>query len=370
MSYESVTYFEPVVPRARNNDLNIPDALFLITDKLLIFDHFRKTLQIVVNVHIENDLGAQFARAAEQIAQVRKMLEAPRAHALNETPARPEQIAPPSVNMSHAQYLEMTARMQEYIKAGDIFQVVPSQRFETDYQGSPLTLYRVLRHVNPSPYMFCVELEGMAIVGVSPEVHVRCIDRKVEIRPIAGTRKRGATHEEDLALEKELLADPKERAEHVMLIDLARNDVGRVCDFHSVQVTDFMVVERYSHVMHIVSHVVGRLHQDKSAYDVMRATFPAGTVSGSPKIRAMQIIAEEEPTCRGIYAGAVGYFGFDGNLDSCIALRTVLLKGGKAYVQAGGGLVADSTPQGEYEESCNKARAALTSVVMASQMEG
>ncbi|MDK3156796.1 anthranilate synthase component I [Kamptonema cortianum] len=370
IGYESVVYFEPTVPRAKKDDLGIPDALFLLTDKLLIFDHLRKTLQIVVNVHTDDGgtLDGQYARALEQIARVRKLLEAPRAHELKETPARPEQIAPPGVNMTHAQYLAMTAQMQEYIKAGDIFQVVPSQRFELDFPASPLDLYRVLRHVNPSPYMFCLELRGMAIVGASPEVHVRCQNRKVEIRPIAGTRKRGVTPEEDAALEQELLADPKERAEHVMLIDLARNDVGRVCDFHSVKVTDFMVIERYSHVMHIVSHVEGRLHEGKTAYDVMRATFPAGTVSGSPKIRAMQIIAELEPTCRGIYSGAVGYFGFDGNLDSCIALRTVLLKDGKAYVQAGGGLVADSTPQGEYEESCNKARAALTAIAMARQI--
>jgi len=322
-----------------------------------------------VNVHVNGDLEVKYALAIEQIAQIRKLLEAPRSHALNEIPKKPEVTLPPA-NMSHQDYLDMTIEMKEYIKAGDIFQVVPSQRFESDYKASPLSLYRILRHVNPSPYMFCVELGSMAIVGASPEVHVRCNNRKVEIRPIAGTRKRGETPEEDVALEKELLADPKERAEHVMLIDLARNDVGRVCDFHSVKVTDFMVVERYSHVMHIVSHVVGQLHQEKTAYDVMRATFPAGTVSGSPKIRAMQIIAEQEPTCRGVYAGAVGYFGFDGNLDSCIALRTVLIKDGKAYVQAGGGLVVDSTPQGEYDESCNKARAAITALAMAKNMEG
>jgi len=369
IGYEAVTYFEPTVRRAKKDDLQIPDALFLITDKLLIFDHLRKTLQIVVNVHVNGDLEVKYALAIEQIAQIRKLLEAPRAHALNEIPEKPEVTLPPA-NMSHQDYLDMTIEMKEYIKAGDIFQVVPSQRFESDYKASPLSLYRILRHVNPSPYMFCVELGSMAIVGASPEVHVRCNNRKVEIRPIAGTRKRGETPEEDVALEKELLADPKERAEHVMLIDLARNDVGRVCDFHSVKVTDFMVVERYSHVMHIVSHVVGQLHQEKTAYDVMRATFPAGTVSGSPKIRAMQIIAEQEPTCRGVYAGAVGYFGFDGNLDSCIALRTVLIKDGKAYVQAGGGLVVDSTPQGEYDESCNKARAAITALAMAKNMEG
>jgi anthranilate synthase component 1 len=257
--------------------------------------------------------------------------------------------------------------MQEYIRAGDIFQVVPSQRFEVPFTGPPIDLYRALRLINPSPYMFILKLDGMALVGSSPELHVRCEEGRVQIRPIAGTRPRGQTPEEDDRLTAELLADPKERAEHVMLVDLARNDVGRVCKFNSVRLTDFMITERYSHVMHIVSNVEGALNPGYSAYDVMRATFPAGTVSGSPKIRAMQIIADQEPTCRGTYAGAVGYFGFSGNLDSCIAIRTVLIKDGKAYLQAGGGLVADSTPLGEYEESLNKAKAGLKALAMAKQ---
>jgi anthranilate synthase component 1 len=243
---------------------------------------------------------------------------------------------------------------------------VPSQRFETPFAGDPLDLYRSLRFVNPSPYMFCVRVnENFALVGSSPEVHVRVTDGLVEIRPIAGTRRRGETESEDLALEQDLLADPKERAEHLMLVDLARNDVGRIAKFGSVEVTDFMTIERYSHVMHIVSHVSGQLAGERSPFDVMRATFPAGTVSGSPKVRAMQIINELEQSKRCVYAGAVGYFGFDGNLDSCIALRTVVLKDGVAYVQAGGGVVADSTPEGEYQESVNKAMAASRAIARA-----
>jgi anthranilate synthase component 1 len=267
--------------------------------------------------------------------------------------------------MTRDQYVKMTEAMQEYIRAGDIFQVVPSQRFEVPFDAPAIDLYRALRLINPSPYMFILKLGAMALVGSSPELHVRCEEGKVQIRPIAGTRPRGQTPEEDDRLTAELLADPKERAEHVMLVDLARNDVGRVCNFNTVRLTDFMITERYSHVMHIVSNVEGELAPGHSAYDVMRATFPAGTVSGSPKIRAMQIIADMEPTCRGTYAGAVGYFGFSGNLDSCIAIRTILLKDGKAYLQAGGGLVADSTPLGEYEESLNKAKAGLKAIAMA-----
>src|SRR6185503_8909737 len=229
--------------------------------------------------------------------------------------------------------------------AGDIIQVVGSQRFSTPVKAAPLDIYRAARSVNPSPYMFLLELDGFSLVGASPEIHVRCEDGEVEIRPIAGTRRRGKTAAEDAALEKELLADPKERAEHVMLVDHARNDIGRVCDFGSVQVRDLMIIERYSHVMHIVSSVEGKLSAGKTPYDLMRATFPAGTVSGAPKIRAMQIISELEGTTRGPYAGCVGYFSFNGNLDTCITIRTALLKDGKAYVQAGGGWVNDSEPE-------------------------
>ena len=259
--------------------------------------------------------------------------------------------------------MEMVRKGLEYIAAGDVFQFVPSQRFETDYHGSALTLYRALRFVNPSPYMFCLKFaDRFALVGSSPEVHVRAMNGRVEIRPIAGTARRGRTEEEDEANAAALLANPKERAEHLMLVDLARNDVGRIAEFGSVRVTDFMTIEKYSHVMHIVSNVVGDLHPAKTAFDVMRATFPAGTVSGSPKVRAMQIINDFEKHKRGVYAGAVGYFGFDGNHDSCIALRTVVLKDGKAYVQAGAGVVADSTPEGEHQECINKAMGMMAAI--------
>src|SRR5208337_895844 len=267
-------------------------------------------------------------------------------------------------------FLDNVVRAKKYITAGDIIQVVGSQRFSSRVHAAPLDIYRAARSINPSPYMFLLELEGFSLVGASPEIHVRCEEGKVEIRPIAGTRRRGATMEEDLALEKELLADPKERAEHVMLVDLARNDLGRVCDFGSVQLKDLMIVERYSHVMHIVSQVEGHLAADKTLYDLMRATFPAGTLSGAPKIRAMQIISELEQTSRGPYGGCVGYFSFSGNLDCCITIRTALLKNGLAYVQAGGGWVNDSTPEAEYQETVNKAKAMFKAIALARTFGG
>jgi anthranilate synthase component 1 len=267
--------------------------------------------------------------------------------------------------MAKEKYLANVQASKKYITAGDIFQVVGSQRFSAPVKVAPLDVYRAVRSINPSPYMFLLELEGFALAGASPEMHVRCENRRVEIRPIAGTRARGKTEAEDVANEKDLLADPKERAEHVMLVDLARNDLGRVCDYGSVQVKDLMIIERYSHVMHIVSQVEGDLSGERTPYDLMRATFPAGTLSGAPKIRAMQIISELEGTTRGPYGGCVGYFSFNGNLDCCITIRTALLKDGKAYVQAGGGWVNDSTPEGEYQETVNKSKAMIKAVALA-----
>ncbi|MGB9603735.1 MAG: anthranilate synthase component I family protein, partial [Limisphaerales bacterium] len=258
-------------------------------------------------------------------------------------------------------------KAKKYITAGDIIQVVGSQRFKAPIKSNVIDIYRAARSINPSPYMFLLELEGFALVGASPETHVRCEEGLVEIRPIAGTRPRGKTVEEDIALEKELLADPKERAEHIMLVDLARNDIGRVCEYGTVKVRDLMVIERYSHVMHIVSHVQGKLLPSKTTYDLMRATFPAGTLTGAPKIRAMQIISELEQTSRGPYGGCVGYFSFSGNLDCCITIRTALIKDGYVYVQAGGGWVADSNPEAEYMETVNKSKAMLKAVAMAEQ---
>jgi anthranilate synthase component 1 len=256
----------------------------------------------------------------------------------------------------------MVLRGKEYIAAGDIFQVMLSQRFSTPFTCEPFDIYRALRAVNPSPYMFYLDAGDFQIAGSSPEILVRCADGEIIVRPIAGTRPRGATPIEDKAFEEDLLADEKERAEHVMLVDLGRNDVGRVADYASVRVTDFMIIERYSHVMHIVSNVVGRMRADKDAFDALAATFPAGTVSGAPKIRAMEIIDELEPTRRCAYAGSVIYFGFNGAMDSCITLRTAVIKDGMVHVQAGGGVVADSTPAGEYQESVNKAKALIRAI--------
>ncbi len=363
LSYDAVRWFEPSIPESPKDELGVPDLYFVIVGTVLIFDHRRRRLKIVANAFIgESGPDAAYDEAAREIEGILSRL------------GRPVVFEPIFTDSEHArgeahsnttreQYHAMVETAQEYIKAGDIFQMVPAQRFETEFTGDALDLYRALRFVNPSPYMFCLRCPGdYALVGSSPEVHVRLTDGLVEIRPIAGTRKRGETEEEDAANAKDLLADPKERAEHLMLVDLARNDVGRIAEYGSVAVTDFMTVERYSHVMHIVSHVSGQLAGGRTAFDVMRATFPAGTVSGSPKVRAMQIINELEQSKRCTYAGAVGYFGFDGNHDSCIALRTVLLKDDKAYVQAGGGVVADSTPEGEYQETVNKAMAALKAI--------
>jgi anthranilate synthase component I len=366
LAYEFIHDIEPVVPHPVRDDLGTPVLYFLVTDELLVFDRVNQTLSVLVNATCPDPNAAEeaYEDAVSEIERLVALLEQPADHPLVSVPVDPPN-PPFTSNVEKPQFLQNVARAKEYITAGDIIQVVGSQRFSTPLRASPLDVYRAARTVNPSPYMFLLELEGMALVGASPEIHVRCEDRLVEIRPIAGTRPRGRTPEEDAAQEQELLADPKERAEHVMLVDLARNDIGRVCDFGSVQVRDLMVIERYSHVMHIVSQVEGRLAADRTAYDVMRATFPAGTLSGAPKIRAMQIIAELEQTARGPYGGCVGYFSFNGNLDCCITIRTALIKNGTAHVQAGGGWVNDSDPESEFQETVNKARAMLKAVAMA-----
>ena len=361
LGYDCVRWFEQTIPAPPKDELGIPDMFFLVTDSVIIFDHRRRRMKIVSNAFIEDGESA-YGSAVARIQSILDALRRPLAFDAIFTETAPSP-SPSSSNTTREEYHGMVRKAHEYIRAGDIFQIVPSQRFETDFSGDALDLYRALRFVNPSPYMFCLRCPGgYSLVGSSPEVHVRLTGRHVEIRPIAGTRTRGDSPEADAANASDLLADPKERAEHLMLVDLARNDVGRIAEFGTVQVTDFMTIERYSHVMHIVSHVSGQLAGGRSAYDVMRATFPAGTVSGSPKVRAMQIINELEKSKRCSYAGAVGYFGFDGNLDSCIALRTVLLKDGRAYVQSGGGVVADSTPEGEYQETVNKAMAGMRAI--------
>jgi anthranilate synthase component 1 len=371
IGHEFIHDVEPVVPRPPANELNTPTMYFIIADELLVFDRVAQTLTIIVNAIVEPGVPPHeaHANAVEEIERLVALLEQPIEEAAVSLPAEMPDVNFES-NMPKDQFLANVAKAKEYIQAGDIIQVVGSQRFSTDIKASPLEIYRAARTINPSPYMFLLELEDYALVGASPEIHVRSEDGKVEIRPIAGTRKRGANEAEDQALEKDLLADPKERAEHVMLVDLARNDIGRVCEYGSVQVKDLMIIERYSHVMHIVSEVEGKLSKDHTPYDLMRATFPAGTLSGAPKIRAMQIISEMEQTARGPYGGCVGYFSFTGNLDCCITIRTALIKDGKAYVQAGGGWVADSDPEAEYQETVNKATAMFKAVALAESFGG
>ncbi len=370
LGYDVVRFFEPSIGAPPQDDLDLPESLFFIAETLIIFDHRTRRLRIVANAIIDGDADSAYHAAVTKIMAVVGKL------------AQPAQLPPIFAgralgegdgysfdgNTSPEEYRRMVSEGQEFIRAGDVFQFVPSQRFVTDYDGDSLTLYRTLRYVNPSPYMFCLKFPGFSLVGSSPEVHVRSIDGRIDIRPIAGTRRRGKDDTEDDANAADLLADPKERAEHLMLVDLARNDVGRAAEFGTVKVSDFMTIEKYSRVMHIVSNVHGTLRAGRTAYDVMRATFPAGTVSGSPKVRAMQIINQFEKSKRGVYAGAVGYFGFDGNSDSCIALRTVVLKDGCAYVQAGAGVVADSIPESEDQECRNKAMAMMDAIALAKQI--
>ena len=366
IGYEFIHDVEPVVPRAAKDELGTPVMYFLIADQLLIFDRVAQTIIVLVNAILEDSSSPEeaYENAVAEIERIVSLLEQPSEHRPATVPSDVPEL-PFSSNVPKEKFLTNVQASKKFINSGDIIQVVGSQRFSVETKASAMDVYRAVRSVNPSPYMFLLELNGFSLVGASPEIHVRSEDHQVEIRPIAGTRRRGKTADEDIALEKELLADPKERAEHVMLVDLARNDIGRVCDFGSVQVRDLMIIERYSHVMHIVSSVEGKLAADKTNYDLMRATFPAGTVSGAPKIRAMQIISDLEGTTRGPYAGCVGYFSFNGNLDTCITIRTALLKDGKAYVQAGGGWVNDSEPEAEFQETVNKSKAMLKAVALA-----
>mgnify|MGYP003433257615 FL=1 len=366
-SYDMVRTFEEL-PALRKDSLGLPDFAFLLTDTLLIFDNVSQKIKVVANAYLEStkerDIRDAYrhatARIEKMIARLKRPVRQPRQR------RRRKPITFTS-NMNKADFEKMVTRTKEYIRSGDIVQAVLSQRWETQIHTTPFQLYRALRVINPSPYMYYLRVAGVELVGSSPETLVRCEDGQISLRPIAGTRRRGQTPEEDRDLARQLLADEKERAEHVMLVDLGRNDVGRVAARGSVKVESLMQVERYSHVMHIVSQVTGQLEKGKSVYDVMRACFPAGTVSGAPKIRAMEIIEELEPTRRGPYAGAVGYFGFSGNMDMCINIRTVVIKGRQAYIQAGAGIVADSIPEHEYEETCNKARAMMKAIELAEQ---
>jgi anthranilate synthase component I len=371
LAYDIVRYFERL-PDAPHDDLGTPDLYLMFTDTVLVFDNVRQSLKIIANVPMEEFGSAReaYRSALNKIDEVASRLEGPvpRPSLGEAAPVNGGELRITS-NQTREGYMATVLRAKEYIAAGDIIQVVPSQRFEAPLPAHPFNIYRSLRTINPSPYMFYLRLGDHTLVGASPEVMVRLEGREITLRPIAGTRPRGETEEEDRAMERELLADPKERAEHVMLVDLGRNDVGRVAKIGSVEVTELMVVERYSHVMHIVSNVRGELNDGLDAFDAFRATFPQGTVSGAPKIRAMEIIDELEPVRRGVYAGAVGYFSYTGNMDTAIALRTLTIKNNRVYIQAGGGVVADSDPAAEFEESVNKARAMVRALSAAREFE-
>jgi len=359
LGYETVRFIEPSVPLAPPTD--IPDTIFLQTDTLVAFDHATNRL-----VLIARGPDAR-ARLDEIVGRLNGELDLSRLRVKKGTNGKQSDLRS---NMTREQFVQAVLKAKEHIAAGDIFQAVLSQRLSCETDADPLAIYRSLRRLNPSPYMYFFDFSGLVsvgpepllIIGASPEMHVRLEGRKAAMRPIAGTRRRGASTEEDQALEAELLADPKERAEHTMLVDLARNDLGRVCNYGSLRVTQQMAVEHYSHVMHIVSQVEGELRPELDAFDLMQATFPAGTVSGAPKVRAMQIINDLEIQPRGPYAGAVGYFSYDGSMDTCITIRTLVIQGRKVSVQAGAGIVADSDPESEYQETLNKARALIVAV--------
>jgi len=355
LGYEMVRFMEEL-PK-NNASREMPDSSFMIPRIVLVHDSFKQTVTVVCWVAAQpgKESEQQYEEAGEKIDTVVALLRAPVSPSFHESSihgCKDEHVF--QSNMEEDVFFEMVEKAREYIKAGDIIQVVLSQRFHTKTTIDPLVLYRALRHINPSPYLFFLQMGDLVQIGSSPEILVRKEEKVIELRPIAGTRKRGKTVEEDLALENELLEDPKETAEHLMLVDLGRNDVGRIAKDGTVEVTDLLVVERYSHVMHIVSGLKGIIAEDKDQFDVMKACFPAGTVSGAPKIRAMEIIDELEPDGRGPYAGAVGYFGFSGNMDFCITIRTFIMQNDDLWVQAGAGIVYDSEPEKEYEETINK----------------
>ncbi len=364
--YDVVRYTERL-PNVPEDDRHLPDLSFAFYDRMVVFDHINKTVIVVAHARTDRgDLRAAYETACRRVDELCEQLQTgPSEIALADIDVTGEPNVPFRSNMTQAEFESAVRRCKQYIRAGDIFQVVISQRLELETRARALDIYRALRVVNPSPFMFLLKTPAVQLVGSSPEIMVRVEDRIATIRPLAGTRRRGATEEEDRRLAEELLADPKERAEHVMLVDLARNDIGRVAKFGTVRLSDVMVVERYSHVMHITSNVCGELKDDLTALDALRAGLPAGTVSGAPKVRAMEIIDEIEPHKRGPYAGAVGHLDFLGNMDTCIALRTIVLAGGKAYVQAGAGIVADSVPEREYQETLNKAKGMLKAIEVA-----
>jgi len=365
LSYETVTRFEKL-PSPDSDPLGLPEATFMFVDTVLIFDHVTHKIKVLSHAHLDGDIKAAYQKAVDRIDDLVSRLNQPLKLSRHMNAAPPLTAEPePSSNFTRPEYEASVARIKEYITAGEAIQVVPSQRFAQPTRAVPFEIYRALRTINPSPYMFFLDFSHFYLIGASPEILVRVEDGVVTTRPLAGTRPRGKTPAEDARLEQELRRDEKERAEHIMLVDLGRNDIGRVSEPGTVEVSELMEVERYSHVMHLVTNVQGKLRRDMTAFDALRACFPAGTVSGAPKIRAMEIIAEFEPEKRGPYAGAVGYFSFSGNMDMAIAIRTMVVKQGVAYVQAGGGIVYDSVPELEYEETMNKARALLRAIQQA-----
>jgi len=363
LGYEMVRYFENLPP-SPPDDLNLDESVFVISDSLMIFDNVRHTIKVVACAYTENTDSIEESYSAS-CRKIEDMIDTISAAASHKTAAARDGEVNFTSNMTPDQYRAAIEKAKEYIVAGDIIQVVLSQRFETECHSHPIDLYRALRFINPSPYLFFLKMDDLILIGSSPEVMVRKEEDTMELRPIAGTRKRGKTEQEDRILSDELLSDEKERAEHVMLVDLGRNDLGRVAQTGSVQVNQYMVVEKYSHVMHLVSNVRAHLAKGKDAFDVLAATFPAGTLTGAPKVRAMEIISELEKVKRGPYGGAVGYFSFSGNMDLCITIRTMVLKNGKVYVQAGAGIVYDSVPESEHQESLNKSRGMLQAVRLA-----
>jgi anthranilate synthase component I len=361
LAYETVKRFEEL-PSPGSDPLNLPESVFMLIDTMLVFDHIAHTIKVLSYVRLEGDIEKNYQMAVDKIEALIQRLGQPLSPVREPSP----KIISSPVGMESAfskhEFEAGVARIKEYISAGEAVQVVLSRRLVRHTSAAPLDIYRALRSINPSPYMFFFDFKDFHIIGASPEILVRVEDGAVMTRPLAGTRPRGKTPAEDALLEKELRNDEKERAEHIMLVDLGRNDIGKVSEPGTVQVSDLMEVERYSHVMHLVTHVQGKLRKDMNAFDALRACFPAGTVSGAPKIRAMQIIAELEPEKRGPYAGAAGYFSFSGNMDMAISIRTIIMSGGNAYAQSGCGIVYDSIPEREYEETLNKAQALLKAI--------
>ncbi|MBN2412529.1 anthranilate synthase component I [candidate division KSB1 bacterium] len=359
LSYDSIRHIERL-PELAVDDINLPDIHLFIPQKMIVFDNLYNKIIIINFVIPAGDKEIEYRKAVQNTRQIIKNIQT------QNLPRNGHQEAPKSghiqSNLKKSEFEKIVSKTKEYISKGDIFQGVLSQRLKVTTQVPPFDIYRALRVINPSPYMFYLELDGLFVLGSSPETLVKLNNGKVEVKPIAGTRKRGADDKEDELLIKELLADPKERAEHTMLVDLGRNDIGRIAEYGTVHVDDLMITEKYSHVIHIVSSVSGTLRNGMDSIDVFKACFPAGTVSGAPKVRAMEIIEELEPTRRSIYAGAAGYFSFDGNMDVCIAIRTIYVKEGTAYLQAGAGIVAESVPEKEYEETLNKARGLLKAI--------